>query len=115
MAEPLRVLHTEETQNKRERIAGEWVKKSVTAQWWWATTISASLLPSNGLWQAAHHRWDIENDLFNTLSTHWSLDHCFKHDPVAILNFTLTLLITFVLIQSFFSEISNRNIENSSR
>lgn len=102
MAEPLRVLHTEETQNKQERVAGEWVEKSVTVQWWWATTVPVALLPSTALWKAAHHRWDIENDLFNTLSTHWHLDHCFKHNPRAILNFTLTLFITFVLIQSFY-------------
>ena len=34
--------------------------------------------------------------------THWSLDHCFKHEPTAILNFVLTLFIAFVLLQSFY-------------
>ena len=27
--------------------------------------------------------------------THWGLDHCFKHDPTAILNFVLTLFLVF--------------------
>ena len=48
-----------------------------------------------------HGRWDIENDCFNTLSTHWGLDHCYKHDPTAIVNLTLTLFIVFVLLQCF--------------
>ena len=34
--------------------------------------------------------------------THWSLDHCFKHHPVAIVNFVLTLFIAFMLLQSFY-------------
>lgn len=52
--------------------------------------------------KAGHRRWDVENDAFNTLSTHWALDHCFKHEPTAITNFILTLFITFVLLQSFY-------------
>jgi len=43
----------------------------------------------------------VENDSFNTLSTHWGLNHCYKHDPTAIVNFTLTLFIVFVLLQCF--------------
>jgi len=36
------------------------------------------------------------------LATYWSLDHCFKREPTAILNFILTLFIAFVLLQSFY-------------
>ncbi len=50
---------------------------------------------------AAHRRWDIENDCFNALSTHWGLDHCYQHDATAITNFTRTLFIVFVLLPSF--------------
>jgi hypothetical protein len=32
-----------------------------------------------------------ENGCFNSISTHWGLDHVFKHDPTAIVNFVLTL------------------------
>ena len=31
-----------------------------------------------------------------------AIDHQFKHDPRAILNFILTLFVTFVLLQSFY-------------
>ena len=53
------------------------------------------------MWRAGHGRWDIENDCFNALCTHWGLDHCDKHDPTAVVNFTLTLFIVFVLLQCF--------------
>jgi hypothetical protein len=44
----------------------------------------------------------LANDVFNTPSTHWALDHCFKHEPTAITNFVLTLFIAFALLQSFY-------------
>ena len=66
------------------------------------TTLSIGRLSTRLLWQIGHGRWEIENDLFHTLATYWSLDHCFKHEPIAILNFILTLFIAFVLLQSFY-------------
>jgi hypothetical protein len=99
---PLRVLHVHETVTRRRRIAKQWLEDVEEHHWWWATTFPLSQLPSRHLWKAGHRRWDIENDLFNTLSTHWALDHCFKHDPIAIVNFILTLFIAFVLLQSFY-------------
>ena len=99
---PLRVLHTVETEHRRQRIANQWVETDEVHNWWWASSIPKTLMPTRQLWEAAHARWDIENDLFNVLVTHWSLNHCFKHDPAAIVNFVLTLFIAFVLVQSFY-------------
>jgi len=98
----LRVLHAYETITKREQLGMEWIETVEEHHWWWATTLSRLQLPSRQLWEVGHRRWDIENDLFNTLSAHWSLDHCFKHEPKAIVNFILTLFIAFVLLQSFY-------------
>jgi hypothetical protein len=101
VAEPLRVLHTLETVQRRERIAGEWKQSEETCSWYWATTFSRKQLPAREFWRAGHWRWDIENDCFNTTSTHWGLDHVFKHEPTAIVNFVLTLFLAFVLLQCF--------------
>lgn len=98
---PLRVLHTEETVRRRERIAGKWQEKEETSEWYWATTLSKNQLGTRDLYRAGHGRWDIENDCFNTLSTHWALDHCFKHEAKAIVNFVLTCFIAYVLMQCF--------------
>jgi Transposase DDE domain len=98
---PLRVLRTKETELRRERIAGQWQETEQTATWSWATTLSKAQLSNRGLSRSGHDRWDIENDCFNTLATHWGLDHCFKHAPTAIVNFLLTSFIVYALLQSF--------------
>lgn len=98
---PLRVVHTEETVRRRERVGGKWREKEETSQWYWATTLSKAQMGTRRLWRAGHGRWDEENDCFNTLSMHWGLDHCFKHSPVAIVNFVLTLFLAYVLLQCF--------------
>jgi len=99
---PLRVLHSEETELKRKRKGDRWAVEVEEHRWWWATTIPTTLLPSRLLWRAGHSRWDIENDLFNDLVNHWFMNHCFKHEPRAIINFLLTLFVAFVLMQSFY-------------
>jgi hypothetical protein len=99
---PLRVLRTEETVTKRERQKDQWIEKTEVHHWWWVTTLPEAQLGTRLFWYIAHRRWEIENDLFHTLVTYWSLDHCFKHEPTAILNFVLTLFIAFTLLQSFY-------------
>ena len=76
-------------------------RRNETTTWSWATTLSKTQLSTRGLWRCGHARWDIENDCFNTLATHWGLDHCFKHTATAIVNFLLTSFIVYALLQSF--------------
>jgi len=99
---PLRVLHTIETYTERVEKNGRLVERQVTKSWWWATTISRSRLRTKPLWKMGHARWQTENNIFNTLGQHWSLNHCYKHDPVAIMNFILMLFIVFSLVQCFY-------------
>jgi hypothetical protein len=99
---PLRVLRTEEVITRRHRDGKGWIQKKETHHWEWVTTLPVARLSTYLLWQIGHGRWEIENDLFHTLATYWSLDHCFRHEPTAILNFVLTLFIAFVLLQSFY-------------
>jgi hypothetical protein len=99
---PLRVLRTEEILTRRHRRFFGWVPEEETHHWEWVTTLPAARLSTRLLWQIGHCRWEVENDLFHTLATYWSLDHCFRHEPTAILNFILTLFLAFVLVQSFY-------------
>lgn len=101
VCQPLRVLRTVETKHRRQRIACQWRESEETSEWCWATTLSKNQMPTLELWRAGHGRWDVENDCFNTLATHWGLDHCFRHDPTAMINFTLTLFIVYILMQCF--------------
>ena len=99
---PLRVLHATETYTESVEEDGRVVEREVTKSWWWATTISSSRLRTRHLWKMGHSRWQTENNIFNTLGQHWSLNHCYKHDPVAIVNFVLMLFIVFSLVQCFY-------------
>ncbi|MFH1665586.1 MAG: transposase [Candidatus Omnitrophota bacterium] len=99
---PLRVVYAQETEKKRRRIKGEWVEEVNKHEWCWASTISQEELSARRLWKAAHGRWEIENNLFNVLANHWHMDHCYKHEPNAIIAFLLTLFIAFILVQSFY-------------
>ena len=101
VSRPLRVLHTVESEQRRERIARQWKETTKESSWYWATTFSQRRLRTREFWRAGHWRWDIENDCFNTMSTHWGLDHVFKHQPTAIVNFVLTLFLAFILLQCF--------------
>ncbi len=100
---PLRVLHTIETYTEKVEENGRVVEREVAKNWWWATTISSSRLRTRPLWEMGHSRWQTENNIFNTLGQHWSLNHCYKHDPVAIVNFVLMLFIVFSLVQCFYT------------
>lgn len=99
---PLRVLHAVETYTEKVKKDGQIIEREVTKSWWWATTIPQLRLTAKDLWKLGHSRWQIENNIFNTLRQHWSLNHCYKHDPVAIVNFTLMLFIAFTLAQCFY-------------
>jgi hypothetical protein len=107
----LRVLRTEETVTQRHRKNHQWIEETQVHQWGWVTTLPMSQIPTRLLCHIAHRRWEIENNLFHTLVTYWSLDHCFKHHPMAILNFVLTLFIAFMLVQSFYY----RNLKSQRR
>lgn len=69
------------------------------SSWYWATTLSQGQLPTRRVWRAGHRRRDVESDCFDTLSTHWGLDHCFEH--AAAVSFVLTLPLAYVLLRCF--------------
>ncbi len=98
---PLRVLRTEEVASCRTRRAGRWVREQQTSTWMWATTIPKSQISPAVLCRIGHQRWEIENRTFNALSRDWGLDHCFRHHPLAMVNFVLALFIAHTLVQCF--------------
>lgn len=104
MIQPVRVLRALEPARATRRLpAGpDGPKQPEPHDNYWATTAPQSVLPTRALAQVGHHRWDIENRVFNILVNHWGLDHCYKHHPTAILNFLLTLFLAYLLIQAFY-------------
>lgn len=48
-----------------------------------------------------HMRWNIENSCFHQLKTYCNMEHCFKHDPVAIEAILIIMFMAYNLIQAF--------------
>jgi len=107
---PLRVVYAEEREIKRRRIKGEWVEEINEHKWCWASTIPEAELSVQRLWKAAHNRWEIENNLFNVLVNHWHMDHCYKHEPNAIIAFLLTLFISVYSCCRVFYSLKHKEI-----
>lgn len=100
---PVRVVCSEETTVRRERIAGQWVSRTELKNWRWVTTLPASEASAATVRRYGHRRWDLENRGFNEWVTHWGFDHCFTHQPRAILAFLWTMVLAFALTVVFFS------------
>ncbi len=107
----VRVVRSLESRQVRQRIKGRWKTISVQGDWWWITTLPARQARTPTVWHFGHGRWDIENKVFNDLANRRSMDHCYKHDPTAILAFLLTLMIAFVRVKCFFA----RNLKKPAR
>lgn len=99
---PVRVVRTIRHRKIRQRVAGQWKEHLEAQDWMWAT---AGLPPSTSplsIHRLGHARWD-EEEVFNEQDREFGLDHCFKHDPKAVLNFILTLFLAQVLTELFFT------------
>jgi Transposase DDE domain len=109
--EALRIVRSTETGQRRRRIGKRWVLEPIDVEWFWATTIPQQIIPARQLRQIGHERWSIENRVFNTLSQHWGLNHCFRHEAAAIVNFVLILTIAHTLVACF----ARRNLKSPLR
>ena len=100
--QPFRVIRTSETWIERERVAHEWIETPKRSSWLWVTTIPQHVVPVRQVSQAGRERWRIENTIFNALGAHWGLNHCFHHEPSAILDFILILFIAHTFVACFY-------------
>jgi len=109
LGQPVRVVCSQETKTKRERIAKTWQENTQVSDWRWVTTLSPKLFDASQVNRAGHARWDEETRGFMELTQYWAMDHCFHHDPNAILACLLILSQAFSLTTVFFQ----RNLKAS--
>ena len=100
---PVRVVRTLRTFRVRRRIAGQWQEAEGTQDWSWVAVGLGPEISALEIHRLGHDRWDIENQGFNEDDRFFGLDHCFKHDPTAIVNFILTLFLAAALTELFFT------------
>lgn len=98
---PVRVVVAQETWRQAARIGGQPVLQDKQADWRWAVTEELSACTREQIWQIGHRRWGVENDAFNELTQYYHLEHCSRHEPVAILAWLLILVLAMNLFEVF--------------
>ncbi len=99
--QPVQVVHACEQWTEPHGVGGKKIRQSRTSDWWWVTSAELATYPPALTYHAGHRRWGIENKAFNELTQHYHLEHCYHHEPVAMLAQMLILLLGFVLFNAY--------------
>jgi hypothetical protein len=98
---PVQVVHARETWTETKIVGGQKQRQRCTSDWWWMSSESLNGYPPAVIYQGGHRRWGIENKAFNELTQSYHLEHCYHHEPVAMLAQMLILLLGFGLFNAF--------------
>jgi hypothetical protein len=97
----VRVVHAQEQWVQQSVVGGKKVRQPQSSQWWWMVSEGLAGYPVRVVYEAGHWRWGIENKAFNELTQFYHLEHCYHHEPVAMLAQMLILLLGFVLFNAY--------------
>jgi Transposase DDE domain len=95
----VRVVHSQEQWTEKKIVGAKKTSQSRTSHWWWMDNLQG--YPPQAVYEAGHRRWGIENKAFNELTTYYNLEHCYHHEPVAMLAQMLILILGFVLFNAY--------------
>lgn len=109
MAERVRVVRSLETRTVRRQRDHH--VETLTADWFWVTTLPTLQAPTAAVVSMGHDRWSIENQGLNELVNRWHADHVYRHHPTAILVFTLLALLCLNVFVAFYC----RNLKPAAR
>lgn len=107
--QPVRVVRSREITTSSCQLDGQIHVQE--ADWMWVTTLSANRASTPAVVTLGHARWSIENQGFNETTNRWAADHVYKHNPTAILVFTLMTMLAFNLFYAFY----RRNLQPAYR
>jgi hypothetical protein len=97
----VRVVHSHEEWTEKKIVGSKKTSQSRSSDWWWMVCDNLKGYPPQAVYEAGHRRWGIENKAFNELTTYYNLEHCYHHEPVAMLAQMLILILGFVLFNAF--------------
>ena len=97
----VRVVHSQEQWVENKVIGGTKVSQPRTSDWWWMAAESLQTYPCQVVYASGHRRWGIENKAFNELTQFYHLEHCYHHEPVAMVAQMLILMLGFVLFSAY--------------
>lgn len=98
---PVRVVHSQEQWTQKRVVGGKKISQERISDWWWLVSEKLAAYPVKMIYQAGHRRWGIENKAFNELTQSYHLEHCYHHEPTAMLAQMLILLLGFTLFNAF--------------
>ncbi len=97
----VRVVHSQETWIQHKMVGGKMTHQPQTSDWWWMASEGLAGYPVQVVYEGGHRRWGIENKAFNELTQFYHLEHCYHHEPVAMLAQMLILVLGFVLFSAY--------------
>jgi len=95
----VRVVRSVESRTVRRQLSGKTEQQS--SEWMWTTTLSPKQASTQAIVSLGHDRWLIENKAINEMVTYWHADHVYRHHPIAICAFWLTLMLVLNLFRAF--------------
>jgi hypothetical protein len=95
------VVHSHESWTENKIVGGQKIKQPNSSDWWWMLDEDLLGYPLEMPYQAGHRRWGIENKAFNELTQYYHLEHCYHHEPAAMLAQMLILMLGFVLFSAY--------------
>lgn len=97
----VRVVHSQEQWVEKKVVGGKKISQSQTSHWWWMASEGLQAYPAKIVYEGGHRRWGIENKAFNELTQFYHLEHCYHHEPVAMLAQMLIVILGFVLFSAY--------------
>jgi len=97
----VRVVHSEERWVEKKLVGGEKVSQPQISDWWWMASEGLQSYPGKVVYEGGHRRWGIENKAFNELTQFYHLEHCYHHEPAAMLAQMLILMLGFLLFNAY--------------
>lgn len=70
--EPVRVVLADENWIQTHRIAARTVRTPMKSHWRWIASPELNSYPQQVVWRIGHHRWTIENHVFNELTQYYT-------------------------------------------
>ena len=97
----VRGVHSEEAWIDTQVVGGKRISQPQISHWWWMASEGLRGYACKVVYEGGHRRWGIENKAFNELTQFYHLEHCYHHEPVAMLAQLLILILGFVLFSAY--------------
>lgn len=98
---PVGVVHSQERWTQTKVVGAKKTSQPQLSDWWWMVSETLRGYPVRLIYEGGHRRWGIENKAFNELTQFYHLEHCYHHEPVAMLAQMLILMLGFVLFSAY--------------